>query len=116
MTIDFLVTTLIVVVTPGTGVIYTIAAGLSGGIRRSLVAAVGCTLGIIPHVLAAVTGLAAAMQASAILFETFRVLGVGYLLYLAWQTWRDQSSLPSSSDPETRPAREVVRKAILINL
>ena len=45
MTIEFLITSLIVIVSPGTGVLYTLAAGLSRGSRASVVAAFGCTLG-----------------------------------------------------------------------
>ena len=53
MTIAFWLTTLVIVATPGTGALYTIAAGISRGTRASIIAAVGCTLGIIPHMLAA---------------------------------------------------------------
>ena len=93
MSIAFLVTTLVIVATPGTGALYTIAAGLSRGARAGVVAAAGCTLGIVPHLLATVTGLAAVMHASAVAFHTIKYAGVAYLLYLAWQTWRDRSAL-----------------------
>ena len=70
MNIDFLVTTLIVVVSPGIGVLYTLATGLSRGARASVVAAFGCTLGIVPHMAAAIMGLAALLHTSAIAFQT----------------------------------------------
>ena len=70
MSVEFLVTTLIVVATPGTGVLYTLAAGLSRGVRASVIAAVGCTLGIVPHMIAAITGLAALLHTSAVAFQT----------------------------------------------
>jgi hypothetical protein len=72
MSPEFLLTTLIIVITPGTGVLYTLAAGLSRGARASVIAAVGCTLGIVPHMLAAITGLAALLHASAIAFEIIK--------------------------------------------
>src|SRR3712207_7192145 len=50
MSLDFLITSLIVVASPGTGVLVTLAAGLSRGTRAAVVAAVGCTLGIVPHI------------------------------------------------------------------
>ena len=53
MSMEFFVTTLIVVVSPGVGALYTIAAGLGRGGRASLWAALGCTFGIVPHMLAA---------------------------------------------------------------
>src|ERR671934_1693711 len=93
MTIDFLLTTLIIVVSPGTGVLFTLATGLSRGSRASVVAAFGCTIGIVPHMAAAIMGLAALLHASALAFETFKYLGVAYLLYMAWNTLREHGTL-----------------------
>src|SRR5690606_18000563 len=93
MCIEFLITTLVVVVSPGTGALYTIAAGLARGRRASLWAAFGCTLGTVPHMLAAITGLAAVLHASALAFEIIKYLGVAYLLYMAWATLRETGSL-----------------------
>ncbi len=115
MSIAFLLTTLVVVATPGTGALFTIAAGLSRGTRASVVAAVGCTLGIVPHMIAAISGLAAILNASAVAFATLKFLGVGYLLFLAWQTWRDQSPL-EVEDAAPQSAWRVIWSAILINL
>ena len=118
MSPEFQLTSLIVVASPGTGVLYTIAAGLSGGRRVSLVAAFGCTLGIVPHMLAAVLGLAAVLHSSAVAFDTLKFAGVGYLLYLAWQTLRDEHALTAepSGDPVGRTAARVVGRAILVNV
>jgi threonine/homoserine/homoserine lactone efflux protein len=93
VSIAFLVTSLIVVVTPGTGVLYTLAAALSRGYRASIVAAFGCTLGIVPQVAATILGLAALLNASATAFQAIKYLGVAYLLYLAWSTLRQRGSL-----------------------
>src|SRR3954468_14441266 len=100
MSAAFLLTTLVIVVTPGTGVLYTLAAGLAHGRRASIVAAFGCTLGIVPHMLAAITGLAALLHASAVAFEVIRYLGVAYLLFMAVSTLRDEHAL---SVRETAP-------------
>ena len=78
MSIAFLLTALIIVATPGTGALYTISTGLSGGARASLVAAVGCTLGIVPHLVAAITGTAALLRASGLAFEIVKFAGVVY--------------------------------------
>ena len=86
MSIAFLLTTLVVVATPGTGAVYSIAAGLARGSRAGIIAAFGCSLGVLPHMVAAITGLAAILHASAIAFQAIKWLGVAYLLYLAWQT------------------------------
>ena len=69
-----------------------------------MVAAAGCTLGIVPHLVATVTGLAAVMHTSAVAFNTIKYAGVVYLVYLAWQTWRDRSSLTVDIADEDGPA------------
>lgn len=116
MTLEFLLTTLIVVATPGTGVLYTMAAGLSRGARASVIAAIGCTLGILPHMVAAITGLAALLHTSAIAFQTLKYLGVAYLLYLAWTMLRDKDTLTVDRDDAPRSALRVIMSAILINI
>jgi threonine/homoserine/homoserine lactone efflux protein len=116
MSVEFLITTLIVVVSPGTGVIYTLAAGLSRGARASVLAAFACTLGIIPHMAAAITGLAALLYTSAVAFEVIKYLGVGYLLYMAWSTLREHGALSIDSDIAPKSARQVIVEGILINI
>jgi threonine/homoserine/homoserine lactone efflux protein len=116
VSIEFLVTSLIVVVSPGTGVLYTLAAGLSRGSRASVVAAFGCTLGIVPHMAAAIMGLAALLHASALAFHTLKYLGVAYLLYMAWNALREQGALRVEKEIGTRSARQVIVSAILINI
>lgn len=116
MSIEFLITSLIIVVSPGTGVLYTLATGLSRGSRASVVAAFGCTLGIVPHIAAAILGLAALLHASALAFETFKYLGCAYLLYLAWSAWREHGALKVERELDQRSAAQITVKAILINI
>ena len=116
MSIDFLLTTLIIVVSPGTGVLFTMATGLSRGSRASVVAAFGCTLGIVPHMAAAVLGLAALLHTSAIAFHTFKYLGVAYLLYMAWMTLKEHGPLKVEKEVGARSATQVIVSAILINI
>ncbi len=116
MTLEFLLTSLIIVASPGTGAIYTMAAGLSGGARASLVAAFGCTLGIVPHILAAISGLAALLHTSALAFQILKYLGVAYLLYMAWLMFRDRKMLSLNEEASTKSVRQVIVSAILINL
>jgi threonine/homoserine/homoserine lactone efflux protein len=100
---------------PARGVLYTLAAGLSRGARASVVAAVGCTLGIVPHMLAAITGLAALLHTSAVAFQILKYLGVAYLLVTAWSTLREKGALTVG---ETAPlsATKVIMSGILINI
>jgi threonine/homoserine/homoserine lactone efflux protein len=116
VSIEFLLTSLIVVASPGTGVLYTLSAGLSRGARASIIAAFGCTLGIIPHMAAAITGLAALLHTSALAFETIKYLGVAYLLYMAWNTLKESGSLNVGQDVAPRSAGKVITSGILINI
>ena len=116
MSAEFLLTTFIIVATPGTGVIFTLAAGLSRGARASVIAAVGCTLGIVPHMVAAVVGLAALLNASAVAFQGLKYAGVLYLVFLAWRTLRDTSALTVAEGATPPSALTVIGSAILINI
>jgi threonine/homoserine/homoserine lactone efflux protein len=116
MSLDFLITSLIIVASPGTGVLYTLAAGLSRGPKASVVAAFGCTLGIVPHMAAAILGLAALLHTSAVAFLTFKYVGVAYLLYMAWMTLKEHGALKVEPDNSGRSALQVTIHAILINI
>jgi threonine/homoserine/homoserine lactone efflux protein len=116
MSAAFLVTTLIVVASPGTGAIYTLAAGLSRGWRASIVAAFGCTLGIVPHMTAAMLGIAAVLHASAVAFNVVKYAGVAYLLVMAWRTLRETGALRVDAVRGGRSYLRVIVDAVLVNL
>ena len=109
-------TALIVVISPGTGVLYTLATGLARGGKASVVAAFGCTLGIVPHMAAAILGLAALLHTSAIAFQTLKYAGVAYLLWMAWMTLRNWARSASRSRPARARHLQVIVHAILINI
>lgn len=114
--IDFFLTSLVIILLPGTGVIYTVAATLSDGIRSGFLAALGCTLGIIPSALASVSGVAALLQANMLAFQVLKYLGVAYLLYLAWAIFTDNGSLGLDQMKNDKNTRQVALSAVLINL
>jgi threonine/homoserine/homoserine lactone efflux protein len=116
ITFEFLLTSLIVVLIPGTGVVFTVSTGLMQGRKASLFAALGCTAGILPHLLATVLGLAAILHTSALAFQTLKYAGVAYLFYLAYATWKDHAAFAID---ETAPASSSIRllvKAFLLNI
>jgi threonine/homoserine/homoserine lactone efflux protein len=116
MSLDFLLTSIVIIAAPGTGALYTVAAGLADGMRASIIAALGCTLGIIPHMLAAISGLAALFHTSATAFQILKYLGAAYLLYMSWMMYR-HGGLPNlDSRSGARSARQVIASAVLINL
>jgi threonine/homoserine/homoserine lactone efflux protein len=115
-TAEFLITSLIVVLIPGTGVVFTVSTGLAHGRRASFFASLGCTLGIVPHLLATVFGLAAIMHTSALAFQVLKFAGVAYLLFLAVATWRDRSAFAVQSVSARGGATALVVKAFLLNI
>ena len=116
LSVNFLVTCLIVVLIPGTGVIFTVSTGLTAGKRASVFAALGCTAGILPHLLASVLGLSALLHTSALAFEALRYAGVAYLLYLAYATWRDRSAFAMNDAPTATTARGLMIRGFLLNI
>ena len=116
MSIAFLLTSLIVVASPGTGVLYTLAVALTRGGRASLAAALGCTLGIIPAMGAAIFGLAAIMHTSAMAFAALKYCGVLYLLYMAWQALRERGALAVDTHTEARSHGRIILTGFLINI
>lgn len=116
VTLEFLVTSFIVVLIPGTGVVFTVSTGLLRGRRASVFAALGCTAGIVPHLLATVLGLAALMHTSAVAFQVLKLAGVAYLVYLAYATWRDTSAFAVDAAPTAVTAAGLVVRAFLLNI
>ena len=116
MSFDFYITSLIVVLIPGTGVIYTVSHGLFKGPVISIVAAFGCTLGIIPHICASLLGLAALLQTSLLVFQLFKILGVVYLFYLAWGIWQESGEFRFEKPPNSSNVLKICSEGFLINI
>lgn len=116
LTPEFLITSLVVVLLPGTGVIYTLSVGLTQGARASLYAALGCTAGILPSLLAAVFGLAAILHTSAVAFQLLKYAGVAYLAYLAWGMWRESGTLAVDGETTRRSGAAIALRAFLVNI
>lgn len=116
MSLEFILTSLVIVASPGTGVLYTLSTGLTHGTRASIIAAFGCTLGIVPHILAAMTGLASLLHTSAAAFQLLKLLGIVYLLYVAWSVLRSRNEPAPAAGLTTLPARQLVVTGVLLNL
>ncbi|MFK7967422.1 MAG: LysE family translocator [Burkholderiaceae bacterium] len=116
MSLEYFLTSLVVVLLPGTGVIYTLAIGLGRGMRASSFAAFGCTLGIVPHLFAAIVGLAALLHASALAFQVIKFAGVLYLFYMAWGVLREDGALQVEGEQAPLPAATIVRNGFLLNI
>jgi threonine/homoserine/homoserine lactone efflux protein len=116
ITLQFLVTSLVVVLIPGPGVVFTVSTGILHGRRASVFGALGCTAGILPHLVATVLGLAALLHASAVAFQVLKLAGVAYLFYLAWTAWRDKAAFVICPQRTVSRAPSLVLKAFLLNI
>lgn len=115
ITAHYLLTALVVVLIPGAGVLFTLSVAIGQGRRAGIVTALGCTLGIVPHLLATLAGLAALMHASALAFQTLKLVGVAWLLWLAWQTWRDRQAFTLQAAQPAASGLSLVLRALLVN-
>lgn len=113
---EFWITTLVVVLIPGTGVIYTVSNGLFAGRRSAIAAAFGCTGGIIPHLLASITGLSLILHTSAVAFGAVKFIGAGYLMYMAWSMWRETGVMKFDSCRKSQSNRQIAVRGLLINI
>lgn len=116
MSLEFWVTSIVVTATPGAGALFTIAAGLTRGTRTGVIAAIGCTLGVVPHLGVALSGAAALLATSPVAFETIKWLGVAYLLYMGWGTWRQTGVFAPESEGKASSAGRTIGSAVLVNL
>ncbi|WP_321404385.1 LysE family translocator [Maridesulfovibrio sp.] len=116
ISLEFLLTALVVVLVPGTGVIYTVSSGLFLGKKASLAAAAGCTAGIIPHLVASILGLSAVLHVSAIGFQIVKYAGAAYLLYLAWATWQEKGTLKFNESNGNQRLLQIAKRGFLINI
>lgn len=113
---EFLITSLVVVLIPGAGVIYTVSTGLFLGWRASIAAALGCTAGIVPHLSASILGLSAILHMSAVAFQSLKYIGAIYLLYLAWSMWRESGAFEFNSPAAQSNGWQIIKRGILLNI
>lgn len=116
ISLDFIITSFLVILIPGTGVLFTVSTGLMQGRTASAFAALGCTLGIVPHLIATILGLAAIMHTSALVFQAVKYAGVVYLFYIAVATWRDKKAFEMNKNCSELAASGLILKAIMLNI
>jgi threonine/homoserine/homoserine lactone efflux protein len=116
ISLSFILTSLVIVLVPGTGVIYTVSTGLTGSRRSSIVAAVGCTLGIVPHLMAGILGISAVLHAGAQVFQYIKIAGVLYLLYLGYGLLTSKNRLEVNEEKQAKSDLKIAGKAVLLNL
>lgn len=114
----FLLTTLVVMLTPGPDMLYVLARALGGGRVVGLLAVAGVVAGILVHTALAAVGLAGLIAAMPGALDALRVAGAAYLLVLAVQTLRQGSAVAVArgGSPPSAGRWTVLREAFLTNL
>jgi len=102
---------------PGAGSIYTISTGLFRGWRSSIVAAIGCTAGIIPHLLLSILVLSSVYEYSTEAFQAIKYIGAVYLLSLAYSMLKKSRGTDfSESLDQKKDKLKIIFNAVFINL
>ena len=112
--LTFLGAGIVLNLTPGADVAFTMASGLKGGKRSGIAAAIGITTGSLVHTVLAAFGLAAVLISYPIAFDAIRYLGAAYLLYLAWQAWTQTGSQSKSEGASSM--RKAIAQGFLTNI
>ena len=112
--LTFLGAGIVLNLTPGADVAFTMTSGLKGGKRSGIAAAIGITTGSLVHTVLAAFGLAAVLISYPIAFDAIRYLGAAYLLYLAWQAWTQTGSQSKSEGASSM--RQAIAQGFLTNI
>ncbi|MFT8212139.1 MAG: homoserine/homoserine lactone efflux protein [Symbiopectobacterium sp.] len=120
MTLDwwltYLLTTLILSLSPGSGAINTMSTAISHGYRGAAASIAGLQVGLAIHIVLVGIGLGALLSQSLLAFDILKWLGAAYLIWLGIQQWRAAGSLDLHALAGTMPRRQLFRRAILVNL
>nr|WP_202407979.1 LysE family translocator [Novosphingobium silvae] len=106
--------------TPGPNMLHVMASSVELGVKRTFAVMAGCLLGLLTLLAASAVGLSALLHALPGMFTVLRVLGAGYLLYIAVKTWRapvaaDEDGAAPVIRPEISPLR-LLRRGYTISI
>jgi len=120
MTLDwwftYLLTTVILSLSPGSGAINTMSTSLSHGYRGAVASIAGLQLGLSLHIVLVGIGLGALISQSLLAFELLKWLGAAYLIWLGIQQWRAAGAVDLHALAGSMPRRQLFRRALLVNL
>jgi threonine/homoserine/homoserine lactone efflux protein len=94
--LEFVVTIVLIELTPGPNMAYLALLAASQGRKAGFAATAGVSLGLSVYALAAALGLGAVLQNSPLTLQSLRLFGVLYLLFLAYEAWApDRENSPA---------------------
>ena len=92
--LEFILTVLLLELTPGPNMAYLATLTLDRGRHAGLLATAGVAAGLSIHAIVAAFGLGVLISQQPLIYDLLRWIGVGYLLYLAWETWHSSEEAP----------------------
>ncbi len=111
----FLGASIALTLAPGPDNIFVMTQGITRGRRPAIITALGMCSGVTVHTVAAAFGLSAIFHTSAIAFNVVKYAGALYLLYLAYRTMKDRSTI-AFSNKDDRPVAALFKRGFIMNV
>ncbi|WP_415905692.1 LysE family translocator [Neptuniibacter sp. QD48_55] len=113
--IGFIVASTLISYAPGPDNIFVLIQSILHGRKAGIIVTLGLCTGLLFHTVAVTLGVAAIFQASAVAFTLLKIVGVGYLLYLAFISFRAAAAKVSMSEQPPLSAMQLYRRGILMS-
>ncbi|CCJ90906.1 Homoserine/homoserine lactone efflux protein [Cronobacter turicensis 564] len=112
----YLLTTLILSLSPGSGAINTMSTAISHGYRGAAASIAGLQTGLALHIMLVGIGLGALFSRSLMAFEVLKWAGAAYLIWLGIQQWRGAGAIDLNALAQSQPRSRLFKRAVFVNL
>ncbi|ALB72253.1 homoserine/homoserine lactone efflux protein [Cronobacter muytjensii] len=112
----YLLTTLILSLSPGSGAINTMSTAISHGYRGAAASIAGLQTGLALHIVLVGIGLGALFSRSLMAFEVLKWAGAAYLIWLGIQQWRAAGAIDLNALAQSQPRSRLFKRAVFVNL
>ena len=114
--LSFFSVAILLTLAPGPDILFVIAQSVSQGKHAGIATALGLCTGLLVHISAAVLGVSAVIYQSALAFSVVKYAGAVYLLYLAWQAFRERDEGLSFGRQKPMAYASLYKKGIVMNV
>lgn len=116
LTMSFLGAAILLTLLPGPDILFVMAQSISQDKKAGIATALGLCSGLIVHITAATLGVSAIIYQSALAFAVVKYTGAAYLLYLAWQSFKEKEAGFTIRQNEPLKYPSLYKKGIVMNL
>lgn len=114
--LTYLITTIILSLSPGSGAINTMTTAISHGYRNTFASIAGLQVGLTIHIVLVGVGLGTLFSRSVVAFEILKWAGAAYLIWLGIQQWRAAGSINLQARGTHQPRSKLFKRAVLVNI